>query len=118
MDTTIASNTPILCWFSWIRVVGFPLKLEHHRLSKAMWTMYPHLYRWTESSNHVYVYIYIYVCVCPRDINHIWACLKPMGFTDVFGIILGTTHPWLVVSTILKNLKVSWDDDYSQYMEK
>jgi transcriptional regulator of met regulon len=25
---------------------------------------------------------------------------------------------WLVVSIPLKNMKVSWDDDYSQYMEK
>jgi hypothetical protein len=28
-----------------------------------------------------------------------------------------TSYIWLVVSTPLKNMKVSWDD-YSQYMEK
>ena len=30
----------------------------------------------------------------------------------------GKRTSWLVVSTPLKNMKVSWDDDYSQYMEK
>jgi len=33
---------------------------------------------------------------------------------DLFHIYI---HIWLVVSTRLKNMKVSWDD-YSQYMEK
>ena len=27
-------------------------------------------------------------------------------------------HIWLVVSTILKNMKVSWDDDILNWMEK
>jgi hypothetical protein len=32
-------------------------------------------------------------------------------------MILQAQHDWLVVSTPLKNMKVSWDD-YSQHMEK
>ena len=49
----------------------------------------------------MYIYVYIYIC------RHIYIYICRHIYIYI----------WLVVSTPLKNTKVSWDD-YSQYMEK
>jgi hypothetical protein len=49
-----------------------------------------------------------------------WPACEPMGFKTInkYSISISNQYLyWLVVSTPLKNMKVTWDD-YSQYMEK
>ena len=50
-----------------------------------------------------------------------WPTCEPMGFKTInkysISIISNQYLYWLVVSTPLKNMKITWDD-YSQYMEK
>ena len=53
----------------------------------------------------MYIYMYIYVYIYTYVDIYIYT------YVDIYIYI------WLVVSTPLKNTKVSWDD-YSQYMEK
>ena len=55
-----------------------------------------------------YLNIYIY-----ENTNRICECMNIWIYAYVYSIYIY----WLVVSTPLKNMKVSWDD-YSQYMEK
>ena len=65
---------------------------------------------------------YMGYCGCSNVINHtIFSCLEshPFMYGDDWGMVYEIAIPnwsklnifWLVVSTPLKNMKVSWDDD-------